>query len=45
MKDFQLLVSAIEKAQQSGVYTLQEIDKILQAIKAVGDALKEEKGE
>ena len=45
MKEFQLLVEAVEKAQQRGVYSLQEVQMILNAIGIVNGELQKLKAE
>jgi len=41
MEELQTMIGAIEKAQRAGVYTLQEVSQILQAIGAVSNKMQE----
>ena len=41
MKEFQTMISAIEKGQQAGVYSLQEVQQILAAIGVVSKVMAE----
>ena len=39
MQELKVLISAIEKAQQRGVYTLEEVSNVLRCISAVSQSV------